>query len=95
MEKEKFCKTNFGIKPSYPDTFYPKDQLEKGMRIELEHIDQNLEPNESPEQHLMNAIAMAKCIAKNHLDEQRESGEEMNYYDLLAQMEKQFTPKEK
>ena len=42
------------LKPAYPDSHYNKKQLEKGIKVELEHT---------------NSKKTAKRITKHHLDE--------------------------
>ncbi|MFA5731311.1 MAG: hypothetical protein WC934_04855 [Acidithiobacillus sp.] len=93
MKKGDFCKKQFGIKNSYPDEFYPKEELEKGIRIEMEHVEPINKEEKTSIEHYIDAVGLATCIAKNHLDEQRDDGKEMNYYELLGEMEKKFINK--
>jgi len=61
-----------GLADDKPDRLYAKDQVRKGTKVELEHVDSK---------------AKAKEIAKDHLEEQREAGETQDYYDKLLKME--------
>ena len=61
-----------GLADDKPDRLYKKDQVRKGIKVELEHV---------------NDKDKAKEIAKDHLEEQREVGEVQNYYDKLMKME--------
>jgi len=61
-----------GLADDKPDSLYDKDQLRKGVKVELEHVD---------------AKDKAKEIAKDHLEEEREAGEVQTYYDKLMKME--------
>ena len=61
-----------GLADNKPDKLYDKKQIRKGVKVELEHVDDT---------------RRAKEIAKDHLEEQRAAGEKQNYYDKLQKME--------
>lgn len=66
-----------GKADDHPDSDYPKDQLEKGTKVEKEHTDSEAE---------------AKEIAKDHLEEEKElnpdkNKDDLEYYDELDNME--------
>lgn len=65
-----------GVSDGHADSEYPKDQLKKGIKVEMEHT---------------TSKAKAKEITKDHLQEEKEmsgkSKDELEYYDELEDME--------
>lgn len=71
-------KIDGGKADGHADSEYPKDQIEKGIKVEMEHTDSKAE---------------AKEVAKDHLQEEKEMGkskDELEYYDELHDMEKEL-----
>lgn len=66
-----------GKADGHSDSEYPKDQLDKGIEVEMEHT---------------NSKAQAKEITKDHLEEEKEldpdkKKDDLEYYDKLEDME--------